>query len=128
MMDYLWDFKVVESLANLEIACYKAFPDKPEMLKALKSLRTGINATFTELKEDDELEFEDTFNALDQIINEYDPETAGAELYQVAEPIDVPQVDDNPTKEVFHAGDISKRSAKEDTDEKEDLFNPFEEE
>lgn len=138
MMEYLWDFKVIESLANLEIACYKTFPDKEEMLNSLKELKVGISRTYSELSDDDKPEFEDTFNGLKTLIEKYDPETAGVDLYTVAEPVDIPQVDDNPTKEVFHAGDIQHHHSDENDEDAENdevieekpnrLANPFEEE
>lgn len=136
LMGYLWDYKVVEALANLEISCYKTFPDKDEMLKYLDELRKGIQATYNELSKEDEPEFEKACTRLANAIENYMPDSALVEIYSVSEPIEVDsEVIDADTKEVFKAGDIVKRE-NTDTDDEEtpeesnenEITNPFEEE
>jgi hypothetical protein len=140
-MEYLWDYKVVEALANLEISCYKTFPDKDEMLKYLDELRRGIQATYNELSKDDEPEFEKAYSRLSDAINNYEPESALVEIYSVREPIEIDtEVTDSDTEDVFKVGDIVKREfdesddtntedeeASEESNENE-ITNPFEEE
>lgn len=139
LMEYLWDYKVVEALANLEISCYKTFPDKDEMLKYLNELRRGIQATYNELSEDDEPEFEKAYTALEDAINSYVPETALVELYSVADPLVLSDIEKD-TKEVFKAGDIQlhQKSENDEIEENDEVIeedeqsteivNPFEEE
>ena len=142
LMDYLWDYKVVEALANLEIACYKTFPDKDEMLKYLNELRKGIQATYNELSKDDEPDFEKAYSRLSDTIDNYEPESALVEIYSVTEPVEIDTEITDDTKEVFKVGDIVKREDNEsedtdtDTDDEETpeennenrITNPFEEE
>jgi len=136
LMEYLWDYKVVEALANLEISCYKTFPDKDEMLKYLDELRKGIQATYNELSKDDEPEFEKACTRLANTIENYTPDSALVEIYSVSEPVEIDsEVTDADIKEVFKAGDIVKREDT-DTDDEEapeesnenEITNPFEEE
>jgi hypothetical protein len=140
LMDYLWDYKVVEALANLEITCYKTFPDKDEMLKYLNELRKGIQATYNELSKDDEPDFEKAYTRLSNAIDNYDPESALVEIYSVTEPIEIDTEITDDTKDVFKVGDIVKREVDESEDvstEDEEtpeesnenkITNPFEEE
>lgn len=136
LMDYLWEYPTVEALANLEIACYKTFPDKEEMQEALKMLKQKIKTTYNELSEDDQPEFEDAVNALEQEIDEYDSENALAELYSVIVPEEMEDVVES--TEVFRMGNIqhshlSENDVVEENDEvieeePDRLANPFEEE
>ena len=50
--EYLWPFRIVEALADLEIACYKAFPDIDEVKKCFRRLSSEIK--FQADKENDE--------------------------------------------------------------------------
>ena len=135
-MDYLWEYPTVEALANLEIACYKTFPDKEEMQEALKMLKQKIKTTYNELSKDDQPEFEDAVNALEQEIDEYDSENALAELYSVIIPEEMEDVVES--TEVFRMGDIQHRHLDENDEVEENdevieeepdrLSNPFEEE
>lgn len=137
MMDFLWEYKVVEALANLEISCYKMFPDKEEMSKYLHELNYGISATYSELSKEDEPKFKDTLNQLADAIDAYDPETAGAELYSVTEPVELPGATES-DKQVFEVGDIQlhHKSENDEVEENDEviekepdrLSNPFEEE
>ena len=141
LMDFLWEFPVVQAIANLEIAIFKRFPDKDEMIRALAELKRNISATYNELEtEDDEAEFKETFEALEEAINDFDPEHAGCELYGVEAVIDDPDdvvdaSDDVNTPETeiekrkFKMGDIQK-TTKEERELQEEaartLENPFE--
>ena len=136
LMNYLWEFTTVQALADLEIAVFQRFPDKEEMLKCLKELKTKISATYNELAEDDEEEFKETFDDLEQAIEEYDPENTGCELYAVEEFIDnKPDVTGSEDmnipegKRKFEFGEIRK-TTKEERELQEEaahtLSNPFE--
>ena len=91
LMEFLWEFQVVQSLANLEMAIFKRFPDKEEMADCLRRLNQSISYTYNELSEDDENEFKDAYEALETAIDEYDEENTGCELYAVEEVIDNPK-------------------------------------
>ena len=145
LMDFLWEFQVVQALANLEIAIFKRFPEKDEMLKCLKELNHSISYTYNELAEDDKSEFKEAYEKLETAINDFDEETAGCELYSVEEVIDSPDdvVDASedmlaPTitgeKRKFNVGDIKKTTGEEAELQEEaiaeleqSLKNPFEE-
>ena len=142
LMEYLWEFKVVQALANLEISIFKRFPDKEEMARCLENLRRDIALTYNELNEDDEPDFKDAFDKLEEAIDAYD--NAGCELYAVQEVIDDPEdveasedieqfgeFDSEPKKKPFRFGDIEKHSAEErrlQDEAIETLNNPFESE
>ena len=137
LMDFLWEYDVVEALANLEIACYKQFPDKEEMTKSLRDLHRGILSTYNELTEDDKPEFEAAYTALESAIDEYDSDNALVDIYSVVIPEEPSNDSDKPDKEVFKAGDIKKipneveevESEVEELEEtKPEITNPFEEE
>jgi len=136
LMEYLWEFTTVQALADLEIAIFQRFPDKDEMLKCLKDLKTKIAATYNELAADDEEKFKKTFEDLEQAVEDYDPENTGCELYAVEEFIDnTPEVtasDDiqvSEGKQKFKFGEIRKIT-KEERELQEEaartLENPFE--
>ena len=59
LMQFLWEFRVVQSIANLELAIFKRFPDKDEMLNCLRQLKLEISHTYNDMAEDDEPEFRD---------------------------------------------------------------------
>lgn len=138
LMDFLWEFQVVQALANLEIAIFKRFPDKEEMLKYLTELNRGISYTYNDLADDDKIEFKEAYEDLETAINDFDGETAGCELYSVEEVIDSPddvvdaseEIDVNDTsKRKFEVGEIKKltKEEKELQDEAaRTLENPFE--
>lgn len=139
LMDFLWEFTTVQALANLEIAIFKRFPDKDEMLRCLRDLKRSIIYTANELAEDDEIEFKEAIDDLEDAITNY--EDAGCELYSVEEliddPDDVMSADDISTpksetdKRKFKFGDI-RHTTKEERELQEEamntLSNPFEEE
>ena len=88
LMGFLWEFSVVQDLANLEIAIFKRFPDKDEILKHLKELDYDISSTYNELAEADDVEFKDAFDDLQAAVEEF--ENPGCELYSVEEVVDDP--------------------------------------
>jgi hypothetical protein len=91
MMQYLWDIRVVENLAHLEIAIYERFPDKSTILRYLNLLRPDIKSTYTELDSNGDHEFKDSFETLVKYTEQYDD--PGLELYGVKEYVDIQ--DDN---------------------------------
>ncbi len=133
LMQYLWEYPTVEALANLELECYKTFPDKDAMLKYLRELEYKINSTYNELTEDDLPEFEETFEGFKKLIEDYDPENAEAELYAVSQPAELPKSDE---KKVYKFGNIERIKSEEaesaeeveEPEEDERITNPFEEE
>lgn len=134
MMQYLWEFPVVQDLANLEIAIFKRFPDKEEMQKCLRELNYSVSATYTELGQDDKPEFKEAYETLESAINDF--EDPGCELYSVQEILNddgveasidatLPESD----KEKFEFGDITKTTKAERELQEEaarTLSNPFE--
>lgn len=134
MMQYLWEFPVVQDLANLEIAIFKRFPDKEEMQKCLRELNYSVSATYTELEQDDKPEFKEAYETLEYAINDF--EDPGCELYSVQEILNddgveasidatLPESD----KEKFEFGDITKTTKAERELQEEaarTLSNPFE--
>lgn len=141
LMNYLWEFQVVQALAELEIAVFKRFPDKDEMSRCLRTLRHSISSTYNDLNENDEPEFKDAYEELEEAIENYDE--SGCELYSVQEVIDDPEdmgegieADSDidflePVKKPFKFGNIRKIT-KEERELQEEamntLQNPFEEE
>ena len=137
LMQFLWEFEVVQDLAHLEIAIYQAFPDKDEMLRYLHELNRDISYTYNEMAEDDDEDFKKAFEDLSEAIDEYDPDNAGYELYSVEEVVDDPEdvvdasedLDISEGKRKFKFGDITK-TTKEERELLEEaartLSNPFE--
>lgn len=136
LMDFLWEFTTVQALADLEIAIFRRFPDKEEMLKCLNELKLDISSTYNELAEDDETEFKETFDDLEKAIEDYDEENVGCELYSVEEVIDNPDdvtasddIEIPEHKRKFKFGEIRKIT-KEERELQEEaartLSNPFE--
>ena len=136
LMEYLWEFTTVQALANLEIAIFKRFPDKDEMLRCLRNLKQVISYTANELAEDDEVEFKEAIEDLENTIDAYDE--AGCELYCVEELIDDPDdvmssedmnYESNIDKRKFKFGDI-RHTTREERELQEEamntLSNPFE--
>lgn len=138
MMDFLWEFPVVQSLANLEIAIFKRFPDKEEMQNCLRKLKQEISYTYTELDKNNEPDFKESMEELEDAIEQF--EDAGCELYSVEEVIDSPDdvVDASDDieapkegKRKFKIGDIQKLTREERELQEEaanTLSNPFESE
>lgn len=135
LMDFLWEFNTVQALANLEIAIFKRFPDRDEMLKCLRNLKSNISYTYNELAADDLDEFKTTFEDLEDAIENY--EEPGYELYGVEEliddPDDVAATDEiesvEPDKRKFKFGEIRHTTPEERELQEEamnTLSNPFE--
>lgn len=136
MMQYLWEFQVVQALANLEIAIFKRFPDKDEMSNCLRELNYSISATYNELEDDDLPEFKKAYETLETAIADY--EEVGCEIYSVQEIVDDSDEIDasedidvtSEEKEKFKFGEITK-TTKEERELQEEaintLQNPFEE-
>lgn len=69
LREYIWDFKTVEIIAELEIAVATAFPDRDDVRKNLKNLYYQIKDYFEENEEmksayeefNNYVESEDTF-------------------------------------------------------------------
>lgn len=97
LMEYLWEFSVVQEIADLELAIFKRFPDKEEMKRCLNKLKLSISQTYKELSEDDQTDFEEAVTRLEDAIENF--EDPGCELYCVEEVIDDP-------KDVAAASDI----------------------
>ena len=136
LMQFLWEFEVVQDLANLEIAIFQRFPDKDEMLTRLRELEHSISYTYNELAQDDDPDFKDAFEDLESAIEEFDPEKAGCELYSVEEVVDTPKdvaasddLEMPEGKRKFKIGNI-KKITKEERELQEEaartLSNPFE--
>ena len=68
LMGFLWEFQVVQALANLEIAIFKRFLDKEEMLKYLTELNRGISYTYNDLADDDKIEFKEAYEDLETLM------------------------------------------------------------
>lgn len=88
LMEYLWEFTTVQALADLEIAIFKRFPDKDEMIRCLRKLKSEISYTYNEMAADDLEDFKEAFEDLEETIEDY--EESSCELYSVEELIDDP--------------------------------------
>lgn len=75
---YIWDFKIVEYLADLEIECYNTCPNIPEVRLAFMKLKQGVRDV---LRDDEDLE--KVFDSFDKLIQESDE--AYVKLNQVNE-------------------------------------------
>lgn len=93
MMKYLWNMKVVTNLANLEIAIYKAFPDKEEMQKYADSLDIEIRDTYNNEEDVNAEELKKTFDHLKSYIESY--EDIGCDLYAIATTSDIEDIKDD---------------------------------
>lgn len=134
LMDFLWEFPVVQSIANLELAIFKRFPDKDEMLRCLRDLKLNISYTYNELEKDDDTEFKEAVEDLEQTIEDY--EDSGCELYCVEELVDNPDdvnasedLESPADKRKFKFGEIRKVTPEERALQEEaanTLSNPFE--
>lgn len=135
LMDFLWEFQVVQALANLEIAIFKRFPDKDEMIMRLRNLEREVSYTYDDLAAEDQAEFKEAFEDLKETIDEY--EDSGYELYSVEEVIDSPDDVVDAVEEInvtdtgkrkFKIGEIRKLTEEEKELQEEaarTLENPF---
>ncbi len=67
MRRYIWDIDVIEALADVEIECYKKFPDLRELENKVSNLRYLVSETDV----DDEELFE-AFDAFNDYYGEQD--------------------------------------------------------
>lgn len=61
---YIWDFRTVEHIANLEIAVYRAFPDIADVSQRLNELNLDIRSI---LSEDEDLK--SAIDAFKEVLN-----------------------------------------------------------
>ena len=67
MRKYIWDLEIVEALADVEVECYKRFPDIRELQNKVSNLRYLVSGTDA----DDEELFE-AFDAFDEYYTKQD--------------------------------------------------------
>lgn len=79
LREYIWDIKIVEYIAELEIAAYEKFPDIEDVKRKLQTLKYRIRST---ILEDEEMQ--EAFDAFEDCLNSKDSES----LYS---PIEKPQ-------------------------------------
>ena len=139
LMEFLWEFTTVQALADLEIAIFKRFPDKDEMIRCLRKLKSEISYTYNEMAADDLEDFKEAFEDLEETIEDY--EESSCELYSVEELIDDPDdigsadgidmPDFGSGKRKFKFGEIRHTTPEERALQEEamnTLSNPFESE
>lgn len=63
MRNYIWDFKTIDLLAELEISIYRRFPDIADTQKVLEKLKAKIDKT---MKEDEE--FQRAYDRLKKVL------------------------------------------------------------
>jgi hypothetical protein len=68
LRNYIWDFETVESIANLEVASYKRFPNISEILICLHILKNNVRF---KLDEKDE-ELDTAFDSFEQLLDSTD--------------------------------------------------------
>lgn len=105
IMQYLWDMKTVQCLANLEISIYKAFPDKEEMQKYVNELESYIRDTYNNEEDVNAADFKKTFEHLKSYIEQY--EDIGYDIYHVEPIINMDNVEDKVTDEPTEKKTIS---------------------
>ncbi len=64
LRNYIWDFQIVEMIANLEISVYKVFPDVNEIRNNLISLKNNIKDVLSD-DEDLSVSFQNFSDTLD---------------------------------------------------------------
>lgn len=67
MRKYIWDYRSVELLAELEVAVYERIPDMNEVRKCFKALQIETHDIYAQ---DDE--FRKSFDDFESLINESD--------------------------------------------------------
>ena len=65
MRNYIWEFKTVDLLAELEISIYKRFPDIEDTKKILEKLKAKIDKTMS----DDE-DFKKAYDKLAKVLSD----------------------------------------------------------
>ena len=69
LMHYIFDFKVVEALADFEIAVYRVFPDVDEVSRTFNVLKRELK--YTELEDED----------VDKALNDFDELLSDKDIY-----------------------------------------------
>lgn len=67
--NYIWNFSIIESLADLEIEVYQAFPDMESLKSKCKKFKRQISSTEA-YKQDDK--FKTTFEEFESSVEEVD--------------------------------------------------------
>ena len=64
LRNYLWEYRMVQEICNLELACYKAIPDLNDIKMALRRVK---QSAMNVVREDEDLNeaFEDFKSALE---------------------------------------------------------------
>lgn len=65
--NYIWEFDVIELLADLEVEVYQAFPDVDKLKSKLKKLRQAVSHTAVF---DDDEELEAVFDEFEETLDE----------------------------------------------------------
>lgn len=66
---YIWDVEVVELIANVEVECYKSFPDLRKLSSYLKLLKNEVRYKLPEPNEALNSAFDEFDNILDSNSN-----------------------------------------------------------
>lgn len=79
MRNYIWDFKTVEVLANLEVDTYRRFPNVDDIIKDTNQLKRLISTT--DVFQDD-LEFQTSFNRFEDLLSDIDTVYADLQTFR----------------------------------------------
>ena len=80
---YIWDFKTVEKIAELETATYQTFPDIDDVRNKFNSLELDIRSSAIDLNED--IDLQQALQEFSEVLN--DDSDIYAKLTQVREVI-----------------------------------------
>lgn len=83
LRQYIWDFSVVELIADLEVAAFTRFPDKDKLSILIKKLDSELRDL---LKGEDNQDFQDAWDRFKTVA---DDDEYYHKLYQVTEVISV---------------------------------------
>lgn len=113
MMKYLWNLKVVQNLANLEISIFQRFPDKDEMEKALNALEVEIKDTLNDEENPESKDFKEAFEVLKEYIEEYGD--CGYNILNLKPAVNVEEVLEESEEDdgKLHVGKIVKKEVEE---------------
>lgn len=79
MRNYIWDFRTVEVLANLEVDTYKRFPNIDDIVKDTNQLKRLISTT--DVFQDD-LELQKSFNRFEDLLSDIDTVYADLQTFR----------------------------------------------
>lgn len=79
MRNYIWDFRTVEVLANLEVDTYKRFPNIDDIAKDTNQLKQLISTT--DVFQDD-LELQKSFNRFEDLLSDIDTVYADLQTFR----------------------------------------------